>query len=142
MQEVLDIDQIMSEIKKRAKERDYREIPEFERFYSDTGPDSEFDLAVMQDEIWLMMTECEITTEIPDSKGGAKGAAKKVIRKANRFWAEPMIAQQTGFNEAVVRVCHQLESYIVKQQRIIESLENRIRALEEDSDHQEAGQDI
>lgn len=126
------VEEIMKEIKARAAERDFSDIPDFDDLETDLPLDDEYDYSILDSEIHQLCMHYELDSSLPLAKSGVKGLAQKVVRKMTRFLLVPLTSQQTMFNTSTVRGVNQLKNFIEVQDKENKALREKIAQLEEE----------
>lgn len=139
----INIENIMQEIRESIKSRNYEnsnlsfEDIEMQDMESVVFTVSAFDLEELEQNVKFANARCNVQAYRYLSShrpviGKVVTFIKKIIRKSCKFYIEPIVEDQNGFNISMARTCNQLLAYVKETQRINEELKNRLEKLEKE----------
>lgn len=129
----INIEEIMSEIRKNIRERGYDKEPlSFEDIVLSEPAvqgDNNFSMTEFLTELNYMNRNYNNSLNVPvESRSSIGVFVKKVIRKCTRFIVFPIVNFQNAFNVSNVRCINQLKAYIT----LLEDYTRRIEQLEKE----------
>lgn len=133
---VIDVEKIMEEIRAEIKEKGYtNDLPDFVDVSCTISPSHKglFDKAEYREDIQYLNEHWNVSAYRPLVGNGIKVFIQKVIRKCTKFYVEPIVREQNGFNAKATTAFNILNLYIEKMQEENELLKKRIEQLEKEN---------
>ena len=133
MNNEINIEEIMNEIRQNIKERGYDKEPlSFEDVAMSepaVSEDTHFSMTEFLTELNYMNRNCCNSLNVPvESRNSIGVFVKKMIRKCTRFIVFPIVNFQNAYNVSNVRCINQLKEYVV----LMEGYTKRIEQLEKE----------
>ena len=132
----IDVEKIMAEIRQEIKEKGYndsmlsfQDVDGSEQL-KELSSDS-FDLGEMERVVQQMNMRSHVEWYHAVEGSAFANFFKKVIRRLCRFMLIPIVDHQNAYNSSAAQSMNQVLAYVKEQQKTIESLEARIKELEE-----------
>jgi hypothetical protein len=137
----IDMEKLMEEIKETINSRNYVEPNikfkdiEMEGMGSVISTVFEFDLKELEQNVIYANERCNIEayrylSSYRPVLGKFVTFLKKIVRKICKFYVEPIVEDQNGFNISITRTCNQLLAYVKEMQKENDELKARINELE------------
>lgn len=132
----VDVEKIMAEIRQEIKEKGYndsmlsfQDVDGSEQL-KELSSDS-FDLGEMERVVQQMNMRSHVEWYYAVEGSAFANFFKKVIRRLCRFMLIPIVDHQNAYNSSAAQSMNQVLAYVKEQQKTIETLEARIKELEE-----------
>lgn len=133
----INIETIMEEIRKEAKELQYEAPVAFEdvsvpAVSANTGENGKFDRARLGEVLQKLNASWHIAYDHPLVGNKARQQVVRVIRKANRPVGAPIADEVSAFNADVVQGLNEIANYIAGAEKRIAEAEKRVALLEDE----------
>lgn len=131
--EQINIESIMTEIRKNSRKKRFEEDVRFTDVTIDTGnlTATEFDMYKFDDDVYALNGVWKIESDRELTGNPVKRFLKRIFRRLYLFFIEKIVDDQNSFNAQTVRLMNELNCYVAQTKEENEALKNQVIELNE-----------